>query len=94
MVTTSSRRYQEYRREVAAKRSSSAAQHEGEAKKRAARSFGQLLAEFLKLTRGHTRAIAFALATLTVATILRLAPPLATKLVVDNVLIDRPLPAW
>jgi ATP-binding cassette subfamily B protein/subfamily B ATP-binding cassette protein MsbA len=50
--------------------------------------------EFLRLLRGHGSAIGFALATLILATLLRLIPPLATKLVVDNVLIDRPLPAW
>ncbi len=59
-----------------------------------ARGFGQLLREFLRLLRGHRWAIGFALATLTLATLLRLVPPLAIKLVVDNVLNDRPLPNW
>ena len=59
-----------------------------------ARGFGQLLWQFLGLLRGHGWAIGFALATLTLATVLRLAPPLATKVVVDNVLSARPLPAW
>lgn len=56
------------------------------------RSFGQLFREFLKLLAGHRRAIAFALLTLTVATCLNLVPPLATKVVIDNVLTARPLP--
>ena len=38
-------------------------------------------------------AIAFALLTLTVATILKLVPPAATKLAIDYVLGDRSLPA-
>jgi ATP-binding cassette subfamily B protein/subfamily B ATP-binding cassette protein MsbA len=58
------------------------------------RTFGQLLREFLKLLAGHRGAIGFALCTLTVATLLNLVPPLATKLVIDNVLTDRPLPEW
>jgi ATP-binding cassette subfamily B protein/subfamily B ATP-binding cassette protein MsbA len=61
---------------------------------RRARSFGQLLRQFLGLLSGHRLAIGFALATLTVATVLHLLPPLATKLVVDHVLVEQPLPPW
>jgi ATP-binding cassette subfamily B protein/subfamily B ATP-binding cassette protein MsbA len=56
------------------------------------RSFAVLLREFLRLLRSHRRAVAFALATLTVATILKLIPPAATKLAIDYVLGDRTLP--
>ncbi|MCE9526818.1 MAG: ABC transporter ATP-binding protein/permease [Planctomycetales bacterium] len=58
------------------------------------RSTGRLLREFLQLLRGETWPLIFALATLTLATIIRLGPPLATKIVIDNVLTDRPMPAW
>lgn len=58
------------------------------------RTFWQLLREFLGLLTGHRRAIGFALATLTIATCLNLVPPLATKVVIDNVLTARPLPEW
>jgi ATP-binding cassette subfamily B protein/subfamily B ATP-binding cassette protein MsbA len=57
------------------------------------RSFTTLLWEFLRLLRGHRRAVAFALATLAVATICKLVPPAATKLAIDYVLGDRALPA-
>ncbi len=58
------------------------------------RSFTTLLWEFLRLLRGHRRALGVALVTLTVATILKLAPPAATKLAIDYVLGDRTLPAF
>lgn len=64
----------------------------GEQRPKRNRSFGTLLWEFLRLLRGHQGAIIFALATLTFATLLKLIPPLATKIVVDHVLTDQPLP--
>src|SRR5207302_3452455 len=66
----------------------------GDSPRPRSRSFGRLLWEFALLLRGHWWAIGFALATLTIATLLRLAPPLATKVVIDNILADRPPPAW
>ncbi|RUL86970.1 ABC transporter ATP-binding protein [Tautonia sociabilis] len=42
--------------------------------------------------RGHRGAVAFALGTLTIGTLLRLIPPAATKVVIDYVLLARPLP--
>jgi ATP-binding cassette subfamily B protein/subfamily B ATP-binding cassette protein MsbA len=56
------------------------------------RSFGQLLWQFLGLLRGHRLPIVFALATLSVATLLKLVPPVATKLAVDYVIGDHPWP--
>lgn len=56
------------------------------------RSFATLLREFLRLLSGHRRAMVVALATLTIATILKLVPPAATKLAIDYVLGDRSLP--
>lgn len=95
-IVSSGHRYREYRRQVRDRRREPSKPPAGDAgtPPRRERSFGRLLWEFLRLLKGHGRAIGFALATLTVATILRLVPPLATKLVVDNVLIDQPLPEW
>jgi len=58
------------------------------------RSAGVLLAAFWRLLRGHRRGVVVALATLTVATVLRLVPPAATKVVIDTVLGDSPPPTW
>lgn len=58
------------------------------------RGFRELLREFWKLLAGNRRTIVFALCTLTVATLLKLAPPAAIKVAVDTVLDkDAPLPA-
>ena len=56
------------------------------------RSVFELYGELYRLMRGHRGAVAVALATLTVGTLLRLIPPAATKVVIDYVLLDRPLP--
>ncbi|MBX7165072.1 MAG: ABC transporter ATP-binding protein/permease [Pirellulales bacterium] len=62
------------------------------------RSARELLREFWRLAAGKRVAIGFALATVTVSTLVKLAPPAATKVVVDNVLGTAPLPpvvaAW
>ena len=96
MVSLSSnRRYAEYREKLKQKRLRARGKtppSKEEAAAHRTRSFGTLLWEFLGLLRGHGWAVGFALATLTVATMLRLAPPLATKLVIDHVLTDHPLP--
>jgi ATP-binding cassette subfamily B protein len=57
------------------------------------RSALTLIRDFLILLRGHRSSVAFSLAALTLATILALIPPAATKFVVDYVLGDQPLPA-
>jgi len=57
------------------------------------RSFFELLADFWGLVRGHRGAVCFALATLSVSTLLKLIPPVSTKLVIDYVLTDNPAPA-
>lgn len=92
-AASSGRRYRDYRQKAGRERSAPA-DDKSEKKLKPVRSFARLLREFLRLLHGHEWAIGFALATLTVATLLRLVPPLATKLVVDNVLTDQPLPAW
>lgn len=95
-LKSSRRRFAEYRQNLKTK---SRTQPEAGESPRAAtttktRSTGQLLREFIQLIRGETWPLIFALATLTVATIVRLGPPLATKIVIDNVLTDHPLPDW
>jgi ATP-binding cassette subfamily B protein/subfamily B ATP-binding cassette protein MsbA len=56
------------------------------------RSLGRLYRELNRLLRGHRLSIALALLLLSFTTLLRLVPPAATKLVIDNVLLRRPLP--
>jgi ATP-binding cassette subfamily B protein/subfamily B ATP-binding cassette protein MsbA len=57
-----------------------------------------LIGSFLRLLQSHRLSVAMSLATLTVATLLALIPPAATKFVVDYVLGDEQLPesvpAW
>ncbi len=53
----------------------------------------ELVGQFLRLLRPHRWSMVFSLGTLTVATLLALVPPAATKFVVDNVLGGTPLPA-
>jgi ATP-binding cassette subfamily B protein/subfamily B ATP-binding cassette protein MsbA len=94
----SRQRFLEYKRELKRRRAAGEFQPVGKAHGRAVpstprhRSFGQLLREFYGLLHGHRAALAFALATLTVSTALKLVPPAATKLIIDNVLGDAPLP--
>ena len=61
---------------------------------RSHRSFFDLLRAFFELMRGQRGRIVAALGTLTIATMLNLVPPAATKIVVDYVLLDNPIPAF
>lgn len=61
--------------------------------KRRERTAIALIRSFFALLRGHWSWIFLSLSTLTVATLLALIPPFSTKLVVDNVLGGKPLPA-
>ncbi len=63
-------------------------------KKRSDRSSWQLVKSFFQLLRGQRAAMAFALGTLTVATLLALVPPAATKVIVDYVLGDEQMPEF
>ncbi len=56
------------------------------------RSTWQLLRSFGKLLKPQSKAITWALATLTLSTLLGLIPPAATKLLVDCVFGDQPVP--
>ena len=57
------------------------------------RSLGRLYVDLWKMMRGHRLAVASALAASSVATLLKLVPPAATKWVIDYVLSDHPLPS-
>lgn len=89
---SSKERFSQYREEVFAQ------DHSESGKKRRDRSSWQLVASFFRLLDGRWPSLAFAMGTLTIATILALIPPASTKIVVENVLGDIPLPesfpAW
>lgn len=55
------------------------------------RSFGTLLREFFGLLKGLRLQLGLALFTLSLSTLLKLLPPAATKIVIDNVLGGQPL---
>ena len=102
----SKRRFQEYRRDLftgehatgdrppGAPRETAGAERRRKNLKPRSRNAKALLAAFWSQIRGHRGSVAFALATLTVSTLLGLVPPAATKVVIDSVLGDTPLPAW
>ena len=58
------------------------------------RSTSELVKSFYRLLGGQRRDVGIALATLTVATMLALVPPAATKFIVDYVLGENPLPQF
>ncbi|HUG67951.1 MAG TPA: ABC transporter transmembrane domain-containing protein, partial [Pirellulaceae bacterium] len=89
---TSRRRFNEYRERVKSRgdRPSQGRTHDDSRQR--ARSFFELFRVFLLLLRGHRTAIVIALATLTIATLIKLLPPVSLKLAIDYVLPDKPLP--
>jgi ATP-binding cassette subfamily B protein/subfamily B ATP-binding cassette protein MsbA len=58
------------------------------------RGFLTLVIAFWNLLRPHRASLWLALGTVTVSTLLGLIPPSVTKLVIDNVLLNQPAPAW
>jgi len=86
-------RFREYRRRLRDRRREGAANVSAPHRRKSdqPRSFWRLFADFWGMLRGHRLAVLFALATLTVSTLLALIPPAATKLVIDNVLPGKPL---
>jgi len=58
------------------------------------RTSRELLRSFWEISKPHRNSVFLFLSTLTVATVLALIPPAATKFVVDSVLGDQPLPDW
>lgn len=96
---SSRQRYAEYREEVRQKKARgddppgsphSAAQPKPAGTRQ--RSTATLLRAFWGCLVGQRGAVAYSLATLTLATLLGLIPPASTKFVVDNVLGSQPLP--
>jgi ATP-binding cassette subfamily B protein/subfamily B ATP-binding cassette protein MsbA len=83
-------RHREYREQI--KRRGGNPRAAGRSGSSQTRSFGRLLWEFLRLLGEHRPAVFFALATPSVATLLKLFPPAATKLAVDYVFGGKPLP--
>ena len=96
---SSRQRYAEYREEVRQKKARgddpSGSPHSAAQPKPAGtrqRSTATLLRAFWGCLVGQRGAVAYSLATLTLATLLGLIPPASTKFVVDNVLGNQPLP--
>lgn len=58
------------------------------------RSMRELGVQFWKLLRQYRGSMIVALAALTISTLLGLVPPAATKLVIDTVLLDQPMPQF
>ncbi len=92
---SSRQRYRDYLQEIAERRGQQRQPDAGNnAAKNASRqrSFWQLFARFWAQLVGHRRKVVFALATLTVSTLLGLLPPAGTKFAIDYVLTTPPLP--
>jgi ATP-binding cassette subfamily B protein len=85
-ISSSREQFEETKRELLA-------QSQGRPdKQRGNRSSWELIKSFLGLLRGQRRSMALALTTLTVATFLALVPPATTKILVDYIFGDHPLP--
>jgi ATP-binding cassette, subfamily B, bacterial len=82
-------RFARYRRE---RRDATETKGPGEAAPKH-RSLGRLYRELYAILAGHRPTIAAALVLMSAATLLKLIPPAATKLAIDYVLLNRPLPA-
>lgn len=88
-------RFEEYRRKVKRKELPQGGIHSAGETRRArdrVRSATQLVWQFLTLLRPYRRQIVAILASVTVATIIGLAPPAGTKFIIDYGLTGRPLP--
>ena len=58
------------------------------------RSIPELFLELARVLRGSWLTVMSGIALGTTATLLKLAPPAATKLAIDHVLLGQPIPAW
>ena len=87
-------RFARFRDEWRAERKKAGAGQAGAEQGSTHRSLARLYRELFRLLAGHRLTIALALATLSIATFLRLLPPAATKLVIDNVLLGKAIPEW
>ncbi len=95
---TSRQRYREYLEEIA-KRDRDGDKADAQDKKKKSsrqRTFWELLTAFWQQLGEHRGKVLLALATLTVSTLLSLIPPAGTKLAIDYVLTEPPIPppAW
>jgi ATP-binding cassette subfamily B protein/subfamily B ATP-binding cassette protein MsbA len=75
-------------------KSGAAARPEPSAQTGRHRSLPRLYRELYGLLAGYRAALAVAIAALTVATLLKLIPPAATKAAIDYVLLSKPMPEW
>ncbi|HEX6985665.1 MAG TPA: hypothetical protein VF170_09820, partial [Planctomycetaceae bacterium] len=92
VLPPSRERFERYRETLRGNRPSEPEAHQVRPGKRGrSRDVRPLLRAFYGLLAGHRGDVAFALGTLTVATVLGLIPPASTKFVVDSVLGDEPL---
>ncbi len=94
---SSRRRYRQYKRDLKAHRTEGsrapgALASPASRKDRRQRSFFALLGSFFGLLVGHRLTMGLALGTLSVATLMNVALPFSTKLIIDNALGDEPLP--
>ncbi len=89
---TSKSRYSEYLSEVRQRGRKASEKDSTKSKGQRQRSFWQLLRAFWGQIGVHKSKVVFALATLTVSTLLGLLPPAGTKFAIDYVLTDPPLP--
>lgn len=101
--STSRKRFTEYQQELVRRREQGqtpggfhSTRSDDEKSTPRSRSFWVLITEFWREMGDHRRKVVFALATLTVSTLLGLIPPAGTKLAIDYVLTSPPLamPSW
>jgi ATP-binding cassette subfamily B protein/subfamily B ATP-binding cassette protein MsbA len=101
LPATSRQRFQEYQRDLKRRLAGGRDAAPGPAERpeeprqpaASGRSWPVLLRELWRLLEGRRGTIVFALATLSVSTLLKLIPPAATKITIDYVLTDHPLPS-
>jgi ATP-binding cassette, subfamily B, bacterial len=91
-LQSSRQRFAEYRERLRKKESLQPELSPTARKRPRVRSTTVLVRSFFRLLGDQRPAVYFALATLTISTILGLGPPASTKFVVDNVLGKKPLP--
>ena len=93
MRTESSRtRFQKYLVKARERRRGTQPPPQGGRSTKRHRSFSELLSQFFNLLEQHRGKLIAALGTLALATLLGLVPLYAPKIVVDNILDDKPLP--
>ncbi|MFO0942033.1 MAG: ABC transporter ATP-binding protein [Pirellulales bacterium] len=99
MTATSRRQFETYQTEVAERRKKGhrptgfhSDRPESETNTPRTRTFWQLLRQFWREVGEHRGKVVLALSTLTVSTLLGLVPPAATKLAIDYVLTQPPIP--